>query len=841
MSYLLKKIAKLSILHPRKIIFSFFVLFILGIILTGRIKIDTDFFSLFPKEEGPLKVLAENIKDMGAFNHIYFLLEAKQDKNSSYLIKKGEQFVSMLKEIKINGKSPFTQIRYKRTDFANKKSFSLWAYIFFRHPERFIEKNDIKWIKRKLTSHAIKKELLIDKRLLTTPFSLRIKDFIKIDPLGFTKVIKRRVETTSFFLSDKKNDYFLSNNGDMMLIQTAINIPPYDMATLRRLLSHIKNIEVKLKDIKIGITGGASIAAAQEKVIKRDILITITTSLLGILLLFFFAYRRWITLFFIGFPLIIGLHLTLGVAYLLFGKLNILAAGFGAILMGLGVDFAIHLYDRFHSERAYGKTSEEALIISLTKTGSGVITAGLTTIAAFLTITISDVRGIQEFGFMVAIGVFFCLLTIIFVLPSSLIILDRHHEKKRGKAYIESIYHPLKVLKPIYIASLIRFHHRLVILFFIIISIIMGYFSLHVKWEKDFRNLRPKEIDPYQVYEKLIHNFRGGYEQAYFVIKAKNMDDLLSREEKVISQLKKLKSKNDIFSYFSFSSILNSKEKANKIKRMLLEEIDFKKAKEDFINEANNLGFSVIYFDHFLKFFDNIYNNYDDFWEIMDKKETKELLSPFLVKKGTEVKSVITILYKGGEVYSKKLESALTGFNGKITGMDFVNNQIDRMVKKDITKFMILAFLGVIFLIVIHFRRLFPVLLSFVPLFTGILWMMGLLGIIGMKINIFNSMVFPLILGIGIDDGILILTRFRETGNNDWETPLLFTGRAITMTSLTTMIAFGSLISASYPILSSIGFIILFGVGFCLLTSLFLLPSLLKEFVNVRNKKIESR
>ncbi|RKY00344.1 MAG: multidrug RND transporter, partial [Spirochaetes bacterium] len=131
--------------------------------------------------------------------------------------------------------------------------------------------------------------------------------------------------------------------------------------------------------------------------------------------------------------------------------------------------------------------------------------------------------------------------------------------------------------------------------------------------------------------------------------------------------------------------------------------------------------------------------------------------------------------------------------------------------------------------------------LSFVPLFTGILWMMGLLGIIGMKINIFNSMVFPLILGIGIDDGILILTRFRETGNNDWETPLLFTGRAITMTSLTTMIAFGSLISASYPILSSIGFIILFGVGFCLLTSLFLLPSLLKEFVNVRNKKIESR
>ena len=85
----------------------------------------------------------------------------------------------------------------------------------------------------------------------------------------------------------------------------------------------------------------------------------------------------------------------------------------------------------------------------------------------------------------------------------------------------------------------------------------------------------------------------------------------------------------------------------------------------------------------------------------------------------------------------------------------------------------------------------------------------------------------PLIIGIGIDDGVHLIHRYHYEGKDAIFTVFSSTGKAIIITSLTTMLAFGSLIFAIYRGFGSLGSALFLGVGTCLLASLFILPALL--------------
>jgi len=121
--------------------------------------------------------------------------------------------------------------------------------------------------------------------------------------------------------------------------------------------------------------------------------------------------------------------------------------------------------------------------------------------------------------------------------------------------------------------------------------------------------------------------------------------------------------------------------------------------------------------------------------------------------------------------------------------------------------------------------------LALIPLSVGITWMLGLTSLFGWKINYINGVVIPMVIGIGIDDGIHIIHRYLEESRYDIHGSVQYTGRAVAMTSFTTMVGFGSLVTAQYRVLSSMGWIIILGIGSCLLASLFLLPPLLVIFL----------
>ena len=128
-------------------------------------------------------------------------------------------------------------------------------------------------------------------------------------------------------------------------------------------------------------------------------------------------------------------------------------------------------------------------------------------------------------------------------------------------------------------------------------------------------------------------------------------------------------------------------------------------------------------------------------------------------------------------------------------------------------------------LVMVHFRKISCVVLSLVPVAVGSIWMVGVMGLAGINFNPANIMTLPLVIGIGVTNGIHILNRFAEEQH-----PSILaksTGKAVLVSGLTTIAGFGSLIAAKHRGIESLGIVMATGTATCMIVGLTFLPALL--------------
>jgi hypothetical protein len=141
------------------------------------------------------------------------------------------------------------------------------------------------------------------------------------------------------------------------------------------------------------------------------------------------------------------------------------------------------------------------------------------------------------------------------------------------------------------------------------------------------------------------------------------------------------------------------------------------------------------------------------------------------------------------------------------------------------------AAIGVILVVLLlDFRRPLVALMAFLPLLSGLALMMAVMWLLGEKLNYINLIAFPVIIGIGVDDGVHFFRRFIQEGKGGLGRAVTSVGRAMLMTSLTTMIGFGSLMLYLMRGMASLGLALFVGVGMCLVVTFTLLPALAKVF-----------
>jgi predicted RND superfamily exporter protein len=135
------------------------------------------------------------------------------------------------------------------------------------------------------------------------------------------------------------------------------------------------------------------------------------------------------------------------------------------------------------------------------------------------------------------------------------------------------------------------------------------------------------------------------------------------------------------------------------------------------------------------------------------------------------------------------------------------------------------ALAGIVVLVTLHFRRVTWVLLSLLPVLIGAVWTAGYMGLTGLPLNPANIMTLPLVVGIGVTNGIQIMNRYAETGAPTMLT--VSTGKAVIVSGLTTIAGFASLILGKHQGIQSLGLVMSVGVTTCMVAALAMLPALL--------------
>jgi predicted RND superfamily exporter protein len=115
--------------------------------------------------------------------------------------------------------------------------------------------------------------------------------------------------------------------------------------------------------------------------------------------------------------------------------------------------------------------------------------------------------------------------------------------------------------------------------------------------------------------------------------------------------------------------------------------------------------------------------------------------------------------------------------------------------------------------------------LGLIPLLVGMVWMLGGMALLDLKLNFFNVFVITMVIGIGVDYGVHLLHRWEESGGNPEQ--VAQTAKAIAVAGLTTMVGFGSLVLSHYPGLRSVGAAAILGASSTAVLGMTLLPVLL--------------
>ena len=160
------------------------------------------------------------------------------------------------------------------------------------------------------------------------------------------------------------------------------------------------------RPLQILVTGRSAFVSEISLSMRYDVVATLLGSVVLVSLIFFAGFRRWLPLAGMAFCLLLSCLVALTAGQLLFGRLSMISVGFCAILVGLGVDFAILTIGRYHQARGDGEPHQQAIATSVAKLGRAVFFGALTTAVGFLALVLSGAMSFSELGVLIAIGIF---------------------------------------------------------------------------------------------------------------------------------------------------------------------------------------------------------------------------------------------------------------------------------------------------------------------------------------------------------------------------------------------------------------------------------------------------
>ncbi|MEW6751439.1 MAG: MMPL family transporter [Candidatus Latescibacterota bacterium] len=617
----------------------------------------------------------------------------------------------------------------------------------------------------------------------------------------------------------RTEEYYSSPDHSMMLL-TAVAAGSSSNVGFGRAMGAAVNRAVSELDpssyhprMAVSIGGSFRNKVEEYEIIRRDIILNVVSSFVLVVLLITAYFRQPLAVLFIMIPLVMGVAWSFAVAYLVIGSLNTITGFLFGVLFGLGIDFGVHLFSRYLEDRVAGMSIQVSLEKMLVGAGRAVLTAGVTTAAAFTTLTVTDFRGFSEFGFIAAVGIVASMLSMVTVLPACLVVADRG----------------LHLVRMVPVWGHTRGAHRRRYPFAgVVLTVGMAaVFFLasrvpRVEFEYDFSNLRAVRPATRAVKAK-IDTIKGEDQlsESPAVMLLDSQEDLDEAVAAVEAKIAAPDSTPTISAVRSLWSALpaQQEEKLAVIAR-IRQQVDGnygllgeqERARVDEVRplldvgplDAGDLPASIT-------------RRFTD-------REGKPAHLAFIYPK---------VKLRDGRKAMAFAEDAaeIRTASGRLfhaSSSNIIFADMLRLMLRDSRIAMTLTCLAVFLTVLLDFRSLKKALLVVIPLVCALVGMVGAMELLGMKLNFYNMVILPSIIGLGIDNGVHFYHRYQEEGPGSLPLVLLRTGGAMLMCVLTTMVGFAGLIMAQHPGLNSIGILAQIGLGASFVAAVTVLPALLQ-------------
>ena len=547
--------------------------------------------------------------------------------------------------------------------------------------------------------------------------------------------------------------------------------------------------------------------------ILSDVRSTLIFGIAGIVALLTFYFRQPLAAFFVAVPLAMGLIWAFAITYWVIGNLNTMTAFLFVILFGLGIDFGIHMFARYLEVRMDKTDVRTSIETMLSQTGQAILTAAITTSIAFFSLTLTDFRGFSEFGFIVGTGIVMSLVSMTTVLPAVLVLADQRFMWIRMRHVWGHNWGGVRGHFP---------YPKLVIAGALLLTIYLGIHLRDIDFEYDFTNLRSNLPASVKVKQKMTMIPKYGSEsQSYGIVLADSKAEL----DEIVAVLEKKIAEDD------------PTPTIDKVKT-LWTELREQDEKLDIIGEIRTLadgeGAKLIRGEQKAKL--------DSLRDLLDVKRLsvedlpENLLRKFETIDGSQayfaqiLPSVQLRDGKNAIAFAEDSHEIQTE-SGKVfysSSSNIIFADMLRLMLRDSPRAISLTVIVVFLIVLTDFRSLRSALLVIFPLACGTVWMCGSLYLQDVKLNFYNMVALPTIIGMGIDNGVHLYHRYREVGPGSMPVVLRSTGGAMFISMLTTMIGFFGLMMATHPGLNSIGRLALIGLLTCFVAAVLVLPAILE-------------
>jgi predicted exporter/SAM-dependent methyltransferase len=684
---------------------------------------------------------------------------------------------------------------------------------------RLLTANELRQLEGRLQAPAVSNRLAWLKQAMSQPQGLMFKQLAQTDPAGLGDALTGRLRALQAGVADARlvAGRITSADGRHALISAVPGFRPSELrpsaALLAGVLKAARDVEAQFPagSVRVAVTGAHRVALDNARMIEADSTRTSVLATIGVAALMLGAYRRrWLALLGLT-PTVFGALGAVTAFYLAGDPVSAIALGCGSILIGVTVDYGIYVLYRADDSPPPDRQSLAEAVARLTPTISF---GALTTMAAFVLMFLSPVSGHRQLGLFGAVSVAVAAVFALLILP----LLVPVGPAGSARAL------PLTALMQRVFAWRARRWRTLFALLLVFSGLcVLGLARL--RFEGDLARLNGVTPETRRDEETLKSVWGKALSLTTVVVSGANREEALQKNERVYAALRQLQDKRVIAAFSSIAPLVPS-ERAQRANlrdwRAFWTATRQRDLSDSLAAAASALGFRPGAFAPFLA------------WLAAPAEPpppaapgtspaTRLLGDYWSDKEGCL--SVSTLVKAPDRQSYRRLRQAVLAEvpDALLLNQTALADEITRVARRALPLFAALVAVCNAALLFVLLGRLALVLITLLPMAAGVFWTLGTLGLLGWPIDMSNFIFVVLVIGVGGDYSLFLVTAELEPLRGYRERTAA-TGGAVTVCALTTLLGVGALALARHPSLFSVGLTALLGISLSLLATLLLVP-----------------